>query len=287
MKSNLTKLAMTGAVTLAATASAMAGSATLPGITVGGAAGEPIPPGFYFIDTGTWGSRDQPGGGSKAVGVEAPVLVWSTPWTILGANLQLAVATPAVEVGIQSKAGDLYLDSMFNPYLGGTLAWKLGNGFAFSYTLGGYVATDAQTADPSGVIEQRFALTYLHDGWNFTANAMYGVETSKAVGSAAGFPDYFNLDLTATKTIGKWTVGAVGFYAADVSPNQQLGGLKSSEFALGALAGYNWGPVVTNVFITHDVAQTNLGGSDTRIWGQIVIPLGNPFASSGSSMFHK
>jgi hypothetical protein len=287
MKNTLTKLAAAGTLTLCATA-AFAGSTTQPGITIGGAAGEPLPPGFYFIDTSDYGIRDSTGGNiHQAVGVTAPVIAWSTPWHVLGANLQFAVAAPAVELGITTPghAADLYSASMFNPYFGSTLAWGLGGGWGVSYTLGGYAGVKDATADPSGVIEQRAALSYVHDGWNLTANAMYGHQLQ----DNSVFPDYFNLDLTASKTFGKWTVGAVGFVAVDLTnPLPSAGNpasLKQREAALGALVGYNWGPVVTEAYVTRDVYQQNagilpLGGYDTRVWGRIVVPLGDPFASS-------
>jgi hypothetical protein len=299
MKSNLTKLATAGALTLSATASAMAGAVTQPGITLGGAAGEPLPPGFYFVDTSDWGVRDTniPGLGvaKTAVGITAPLITWSTPWHVLGANLQFTVVAPAAEMGVTTPPplANFYAASMVNPYVGSTLAWQLGGGFAFSYTLGGYAAVSDALADPSGVIEQRFALTYLHDGWNLTANAIYGKELEQN----QVFPDYFNLDLTATKRFGKWEVGAVGFFTTDLNgvlPSQNnLTGAKTSEAALGALVGYDWGPLSTQLYVTRDVYQQNLGpgqfgGMDTRVWGRIFVPLGDPFASSSpSSMFHK
>jgi hypothetical protein len=306
MKSNLTKLTAAGVLTLSATATAMAGSVTQPGITLGAPAGEPLPPGFYFIDTSDWGVRDIPSlsiplapgvavkvPAKEAVGITAPSLVWSTPWQILGARLMFAAVAPADEVGVTAAPillggntinTNSYTAGMFNPNLGGTLAWQLGGGFAASYTLDGFFGVKDPGADPSGVIEQRFALTYLHNDWNLTANTIYG----KQLEQNAAFPDYINLELTAAKTFGKWTLGAVGFVADDL--NTTLGStVKTSEAAVGALVGYNWGPVITEAYVTRDIYQQNLGGYDTRVWGRITVPLGDPFASSppSSMMYHK
>jgi hypothetical protein len=306
MKSNLTKLTAAGVLTLSATASAMAGSVSQPGLSLGSPAGEPLPPGFYFIDTSDWGVRDVPSLGipipgvgvvkvpaKEAVGITAPTLVWSTPWQLLGARLSFAAAAPADEVGVtaapillggNSINTNSYTAGMFNPTVGSTLAWQLGGGFAASYTLGGFFGVKDPGADPSGVIEQRFALTYLHDGWNLTANTIYGKQLEQNV----AFPDYVNLELTATKTFGKWELGAVGFAADDL--NTTLGStVKTSEAAVGAFVGYNWGPVTTQAYVTRDIYQQNLGGYDTRVWGRIIVPLGDPFASSSPSsmMYHK
>ena len=41
------------------------------------------------------------------------------------------------------------------------------------------------------------------------------------------YPDYANLDLAATKTLGKWEVGAVGFGSWDVSTVRMIGSIAS------------------------------------------------------------
>src|SRR5689334_7684849 len=58
MIQNSNILAAAGALCLCLTAPALAGSVTQPGETVGVAAGAPLPPGFYFVNTGDWGCRN-------------------------------------------------------------------------------------------------------------------------------------------------------------------------------------------------------------------------------------
>jgi len=281
--SNLTKLAAAGVLTLAASSSAMAGSVTQPGETVGLALGAPLPPGFYFVDTTDWGVRDT-ATGKTSVGVTIPVIAWSTPWKVLGARVQFLVATPGIEVGTHSNVAsipDTYNASMYNPFIGGTLAWDLGGGFGFSYTLGAYIGVNDALADPTSSINQRFALSYTGGGWDLTAHVIYGTQVETTV----GHPDFVNVDLTATKTFGKWEVGAVGFYSTD------LGNVidKQSQFALGALVGYDWGAVKTQMYVTRDVFEQNYGGFDTRVWGRIIVPLGYPFGTPAPTgvMYHK
>jgi hypothetical protein len=120
MKNTLTKLAAAGVLTLSATASAMAGSVTQPGETAGLAAGAPLPPGFYFIDTTDWGAADT-SKGNTGVGVTIPVLAWSTPWKILNARLGFLVAAPAIEVETTGPDGG-YQEGMYNPLISGFLA---------------------------------------------------------------------------------------------------------------------------------------------------------------------
>ncbi|HLK83325.1 MAG TPA: transporter [Xanthobacteraceae bacterium] len=271
MKSNLTKLAASGMLMAATAVSAFAGSVTQPGETVGVAAGAPLPPGLYFVDTSDWGVRST--SPDTAVGVTIPVLAWSTPWTLLGARLQFLVATPAVEVGVNNTS---YVDGMYNPFFGAQLAWDLGGGFGFSYLLGAYAGVKTPVGFDSTSLNQRFALSYTANGWNLTANTIWGIQ-SQAVTTTVN-PDFVNVDLTATKKFGKWELGAVGFYSSDVS-SPFAGYLRQSQFALGGLVGYDFGPVILQAYLTRDVAESNYGGFDTRVWGRIIIPLGNPFAT--------
>jgi hypothetical protein len=291
MKSNLTKLAAAGVFTLSASVSAMAGSVTQPGETAGLGLGAPLPPGFYFLDTTSWGVRDvsTPGAGSPSkvgVGVTIPVIAWSTPWKVFGARVEFILAAPALEVGVTGVrpgtptfAGS-YAESMYNPFIGGALAWDLGGGWGFTYGLGGYIGVKDTLADPSSFITNRGSLSYTANGWNLSATAIYGTAVDRTINTA--HPDYFNLDLTGTKTFGKWEVGAVGFYSTDVNVSVA----KQSQFALGGLVGYDWGGIKTQVYLTRDVWEENYGGFETRLWGRVIVPLGDPFGAP-TSLYHK
>jgi hypothetical protein len=288
MNNNLTKLATAGVLSLCAAVSALAGSVTQPGETVGVAAGAPLPPGFYFVDTTDWGCRDTNPNGT-CVGVTIPVMAWSTPWTILGARLQFLGAAPAVDVGVKNT---FYTSGMYNPLLSGQLAWDLGYGWGFSYLLGAYIDVNSPVAWSSSSLNQRFALSYTGNGWNLTANAIWGIQfdqvtsnpqlspcpVSLAFPSNGCNPNFINVDLTATKKFGKWELGWVGYYSDDLSA-PVLGYLKQSQFAMGGLVGYNFGPLTLQAYLTTDVYEKNYGGIDTRGWARVIIPLGDPFAA--------
>ena len=77
MNSKFAKLVAAGVLSLCTAASALAGSVTQPGETVGLAVGAPLPQGLYFVNTGDWGRRSDPA--DVSVGVDIPVLAWSTP----------------------------------------------------------------------------------------------------------------------------------------------------------------------------------------------------------------
>jgi hypothetical protein len=285
MNSKLTKLAAAGVLSLCTAAPALAGSVTQPGETVGLAPGKPLPEGWYAINTADWGCRNT-NPQQTCVGVTIPVIAWSTPWTILGARLQFLVATPAVEVGVQNTT---YFDGWYNPLVSGQLAWDLGQGWGFSYLLGAYIDVNSPVAWSSTSLNQRFALSYTANGWNLTANVIWGIQldqvtsrpqlspcpVSLAFPSNGCNPDFINVDLTAGKQFGKWQVAWVGYYSSDVSTPVE-GYQKQSQFAMGGLLGYDFGPVILQVYLTTDVYEKNYGGHDTRLWTRIVIPLGPP-----------
>jgi hypothetical protein len=281
----VSKFAAAAMLSIGAAAPALAGSVTLPGETIGAATGAPAPPGLYFANTVHYGCRDT-SPQRTCVGVDIPVFVWSTPWTIFGARLQPSFA-PIVPVDVNIH-DTVHVNGLFNPYGGVQLAWDLGHGWGFSYLLAGYLPVNNSVAFSSGSLNQRFALSYTADGWNLTANAIWGIQfdqvTSKPQVSPCPVsavyphngcnPNFLNVDLTATKRFGKWELGPVGFYSTDLS-TPIPGYRKQSQFALGGLIGYYFDRAIVQAYVTSDVYEKNYGGSEVRGSLRIIIPLGN------------
>src|SRR6202008_85899 len=111
--SRLTALAACGALSMClGISTALAGSVTQPGETVGIAAGAPLSPGLYFTNTADWGCRNTTP--ASCLGITIPIVTWSTPWTVLGARVQFFSVTPLIETGVQNTS---YNASVFNPAL--------------------------------------------------------------------------------------------------------------------------------------------------------------------------
>jgi Putative MetA-pathway of phenol degradation len=287
MRSKLMALAAAVALSLGSLSPGIAGSVTQPGETVGIAAGAPLPPGHYFVNTLDWGCRDRDGDvGDLCLGVDIPVLAWSTPWQIYGGRVQFLVATPVIEAGIAAGPNNdaFYTAGWYNPLAAVQLAWDLGGGWGFSYLIGVYFEVDAGTAFSSSSLNQRFAVSYTANKWNLTANLIWGTHFDTInkhpqlspcpanIGDFACNPDFINLDLTATKKFGKWELGPVAFGSWDVS-NPVRGFPHQNQFAVGGLVGYDFGPVTLQAYVTTDVTQTNYDGYDTRLWTRIIVPL--------------
>jgi len=286
LKDRLAKWAAAAVLSIGAAAPVLGGSVTRPGDTIGAPSGTPVPPGLYFANTLTRECRDT-SPERTCVWVDVPLLAWSTPWKILGARLQLSTA-PAVpvDIDIHNTASS---SGVFNPYFGGQLAWDLGNNWGFSYLFGSYIKRDSSIAYSSTSIQQRFGLSYTGNGWDLTANTIWGIQldhvTSKPQVSpcpvSAAYPhngcnpNFLNVDLTATKRFGTWEVGPVGLYSTDLNapvPDYR----KQSQFALGGLVGYWWKGAVVQAYVTRTVHEKNYGGSATSGNLRVIFSLGKP-----------
>ena len=278
MISKFAKLAAAGVLSLCTAASALAGSVTQPGETLGLAVGAPLPEGLYFVNTTDWGNRSDV---DTAIGVTIPVIAWATPWYILGGRVQFILAAPLAEIGVHRTD---YLRGVYNPLVSGQLAWDLGNNWGFSYLLGAYLDAGSETAWSTTSINQRFALSYTGYQWNLTANVIWGIQLDHtAVGNpgispcpGAAFngcnPDFINVDLTMTRKFGDWEFGAVAFGSSDLnSPIAAYS--KQSQVAVGGLIGKAFGGLILQAYVTTDVYEKNYGGHDTRLWGRVILPL--------------
>jgi len=257
-----------------AAAPAQAGSELQPGLTTGLAIAAPLPEGLYDITLASWGSRaTHP---ATDVGVLTPAwIVWSTPWTLLGGRLGFDVAAPVAQVAVNGPNG-LNKAGFANPLAEVSLKWDLGNHVFFGIHEGVHLPVggplkDIGVACDCASFMQVVALSYLNDGWNLSATMLYGTGRNGAT-PGSFLPAWFNYDLTATRTFGKWEIGAVGFGSADLS-SPHAGYARQSQFALGGLAGYNFGPLTLQLKLTTDLSQRNYGGRDTRLWANVVIPI--------------
>lgn len=245
---------------------ANAGSQTAPGRTTGFAVG-PVPEGLYFTGIADYGTR-----ADTSVGVVIPDFFWATPWKVFGASLAIEAAPAWVDVG---QTNTSYVNGMFNPFGAAHFGWDLGGGFKAGYTVGGYVPYKSSVAGNFFTFEQKFGLSYVADGWNLTGRFIWGLPGSDQNTGITTAPNYLNFDLTATKKIGKWEVGLVGFASSDLNRPFAAYAVQK-QVALGGLVGYDFGPAALRIKATRTLAQTNYGGDETRVWTDLSFPLWTP-----------
>ncbi|WP_375463639.1 transporter [uncultured Methylobacterium sp.] len=300
---------------LTATA-AQAQTTTVPGEQVGLATGAPLPEGIYALNTFLYRTPDaSPANIGVDVGVNIPVLVWSTPLVPFGGRIELLLAPPTVfTFGRQSGANGLGRDTSINvgTFVGGIWAFNLGGNVGVSLLGGvylnelngdrGVLTTNAGgfagLATPqlaSNTYRAGIAISYTGDGYNLTANLTGNFYDSPATfsgnnsfGTRGPFiiSDSLNLDLTATKKFGKFEIGAIGYGTVNLDTSfNSLAFNNRGRFALGALIGYDFGPVTAQVYAAHDVVSsarfTTAAGNTredlrTEIWGRLIVPLYSP-----------
>ncbi|MFZ1107599.1 MAG: transporter [Rhodomicrobium sp.] len=293
------KTAMTAVAfsTLAFASGASAGSLEPPGWTAGLALGGALPEGAYFIDNASIGGWRGIDDSKSSLVINVPLIAWSTPWTIAGARVEVLATVPEISGGVPyvgpSWSGRDYTQ-VYNPAGFVGAAWDLGGGFGFSAFIGGWAPVDNQLGQfgfDSGALSERVNLSYVANGWKLAANLSFGqagksdVYTVLSPTDKQVLPDWFNYDLTATKTIGKWEIGLVGFGSSDTSKGlwTASGGKEQSQFALGGLVGYSFPGITLQTYVTTDVATSNYtnlsDGSksyETRVWSRAIVPLWNP-----------
>jgi hypothetical protein len=257
-----------GAALAATSGAAWAGSAAQPGQTIGLPTGAQLPVGLYFVNLSSFGVRDTSPNSSES-NVNLPTLALSTPWTVLGARVQFFFSQPVVASSVR---GAPYQSGVGQQLLAGQLAWDLGNDFGVSYFFGGYLPIGTRFLTQEASFTHRFAASYTGNGFNLTANMLYGTFINERSPSGVLYPDYVNLDLTATKKFGKFEIGPVAFASTDL-PTNVVGYRRQSQVAVGGLVGYNFGPVNLQAYVTRDVFERDYGGYETRGWLRAIVPI--------------
>ena len=296
---------------------------TKPGVAFGVSAA-PLPPGLYMIDDvfnyefklsgpGTVTTGNVPRGfAAEATGY----FLWYPGWSFLGATYSALAAFPFLAVSVENvpAAGfpGVSFSGVHNTFIAPLrLQWNLGNGFFAQAGVGIYVPDgtiggplgDSNAGAPYYTVQPDLVLSYVTHGWNLTAYTYYEYNT-KNQRSAYTSGDIFHADLTATKQFGKWTVGPVAYYVGQITSDRPSAGFDASlsaavpvpggihgfnagrfdAFALGGLAGYNFGSAALTVFATNNVFARAYGGnSGTPL--TTVIPFTNETTSKGWTYF--
>ena len=256
-------LATIGAAVLSLGLSTSAAQATIvsqPCELCGLALGAPLPEGVFLVNLTTYGGRD---GENADLGTNIPFFIWATPFTFSDTRLQIVAAVPnTFTTGSNPRlgaAGALNRVDFYSQALLFQLAHDFGNGFNASVTAGPR-SPDAFTHANQGVIADfKVAISYVKDGYNFTAAFSYGGNfggknagvTALGYGLNTSTDDNIFVDYTATKKFGKFEIGAVGTAQTDVGgPISRHAG----SVSLGGLIGYDFGPLTVQAFATRELA---------------------------------
>ncbi len=278
---NTIKFAALGACALAATSTAaLAGDETLPGVTTGLNVAAPLPEGVYAAGYAYFGNGASAKPSDNTVGIYIPQLIWFTPWAIAGGRISIEALAPYVDA-----TGPAGIAGYYNPEAEAGIHWNFGNGFAFSQAFGVYFGNTASSisgaiTDPNSRWEGQTSVSYAMHGWEAIATFNYGEGDSFA-------PSWLGYDLTLAHKFGKMTLGAIAFGSTDTE-NFKYGvgtgcthtaSCEQSQFAVGGMAGYDFGSFIAQVKITQDVSDQNEAKTQAA-WLTLIKPLWNPEAES-------
>lgn len=252
------------------------------GALIGASAAAP-PPGLYgFVQAYTY-QANVAGPVTSFIGndVGAQVasgalgFIYVPGWTFLGASYDAVLALPGQMLSVGSPINKS-ASSMSNTYIAPVeLSWNLGNtGFFAKAGVGLFAPTGPETG-PSGTgssvppywsIQPEFFFSYLKDGWNLTAAFAYEMPLASSVtGYRSG--DILHADFTATKRVGKWTIGPVAYYVGQVTSDKSTayydylvqGANKYDVWAVGGLVGYDFGTVSATLWGAQEVSAKASG----------------------------
>lgn len=262
----------------------LAASWTPPGVTMGLTMGAALAPGVYVSNLTHYGQGD-----IKTITADIPSFTWSSGWKVLGASYSASLVLEALELHITSPVS-VNKYGVFNPLLIPViLSWDLGQGFHASWSEGIYLPIDTDVAftsagETSGTgVETRFALSYLSQDWVMSANTILGTVTSDTEGVKQ--PNYFNIDWSVARKIGKWQVGAVGYGAWDIETTETNAAVGAGHtVGIGGLVGYDFGGPKLLLEATRSVDQggaTNYAKNDTHVFARMSFPIWQPSAPGG------
>jgi Putative MetA-pathway of phenol degradation len=289
-----------GAAALALSVSATASFAGYmqPGETMGVSLLSPLPEGVFFADLEDYGRSNLGGAGAPKVGlgVNIPVIIWSTPISFYNTRLEFIVATPFAHLdgdGLDRFGG---ITQGYGPLLG----------HDFGGGLTGGVGALFRTPDVSHNIQDLSGRTAV--GADFRQSLQYKVPTGPFGGitlienaaftscfcrnvpitgdglAVAPQNDMFAGDFTAQKSFGKFTIGFTGYGNIDTNNIARLtaaatnGNTRERNVAVGGLVGYDFGRFTLTGIVTHSlyrnaIVPTVSSGEETRGWVRVIVPL--------------
>jgi hypothetical protein len=318
-----------------------AGAQSKAGVLIGASAGVP-PPGIYMINQVFTYQANVVGPGTTIApsgnghigahgDVDVQAFLFVPGWTFIGAQVDFVIAQPFVDSSAGAPVNGQF-SGMHNTAFVGELAWQDIGHTGFAFKTGLTIITPDGTitglnglgnaGSPYWTFQPEAIFSYLKGGWNLTAAIYDEINTANSITDYTS-GQILHADFTATKTIGKWTIGPVayyygqitndkcssatclGFYSAANSPLGLVGTMgnasKFNVWAVGGLVAYDFGPAALSVWATQEVsakvsnaATLAAAGVDpstvaqgTTVFATLSYRIWGPEEAPKPTMFHK
>jgi hypothetical protein len=234
-------------------------------------------------------------------------LLWVPGWTIFGGTYAFNIvqgeyygmSLSSINPPFAASAinGPELANTTINPF---TLSWTLGHnwftaiGINIIAPIGSQwrsTVSDLNLNPDYWTFAPAWAISYIDPNWFLSANFRYDINTASRgvtmgapfLGNAAnGFVSGNELfgDFTGLYRVGKWQFGPVGYFEAQTTADKPGGGVPctpaicgyQSQIALGALVGYDFGPVALQAWFDDTVeCQNAICGID--VWGRVTFKI--------------
>ncbi len=271
----------------------------LRGVDEGLAAGALPPPGVYGVMDNYWAGYDQYNSSGHKTGVhldaliEIPIVLWNPGIKVLGADYAMAIAQAGDYTNLKvannaSSSSNAHWGTFNTILVPGILSWTLPNDLHVKTGLTIYMddASSSPASPPAGggvgagngywSVQPDFGISWLHDGWNLSADMHYTYNFADNSYKVAGVGYTYKSgqeitgDYTVTKTIGKWTAGVGAYSLNQINSDSGEGavlagcgkanGCKAVSYGAGPILGYQFGGISImgqyshNIYTENDVA---------------------------------
>jgi len=258
----------------------------LRGVDEGLAAGAVPPKGVYFVDDNYYASFRMYDGSGKStptrldVFVDVPIVLWNTGLKVFGGDFAVAAAQPfdytnVIATGLPSS--NAHWGTFNTVLIPAIVSWALPSDFHVKGSLG--INLDDASSSPSKppanggagagnagtTFEPGLGISWLHDGWNISAQFLYDT-TTKDNHTNYQSGDQFSGDYTISKAFGKWSFGVGGYSTnqleKDTVNGKDAAGTTRLTYGVGPVASYTFGGIIVQAQYDYNITTHNDFGGD-------------------------